>query len=80
MNIDLVHALFAVCWIAFIVFAGVFSYALVRWASYSIWPVKTITVNYYHNGELRECRKLDLTSEETLVRQLRRQSMENCDE
>lgn len=75
MNIDLVHAFFAACWIAFIAFAGVFSYAFFRWVSYSFFPIRTITVNYYHNGKLRESTKIDLTSKESLVRQLRKKDI-----
>jgi len=80
MNIDLVHAFFALCWIAFIAFAGVFSYAFFKWLIYSIWPLKTVTVNHYHNGTLIHSRKLDLSSDVPLVRQIKRQNRGNPDE
>ncbi|MBN5214096.1 MULTISPECIES: hypothetical protein [Serratia] len=80
MDTDLVHVFFAVCWIAFIVIAGVFSYAFFKWISYSIWPIKTVTVNHFHNGELMESRELDLTSKEFLVRQLKKKGVRDCDE
>jgi hypothetical protein len=72
MSIDLVHAFFAVCWIAIAAFTGLFTYALFRWSIALIWPVKTIKVNYFHNGQLVESKIIDLTSQEPLVRQLKR--------
>jgi len=70
MSTDLVHAFFALCWIVLIAFAGVFSYAFVRWVSFAIWPVRAITINHYHNGVLIESKKVDLKSNELLVAQL----------
>ncbi|OWG40685.1 hypothetical protein CCE24_25805 [Escherichia coli] len=80
MNTDLVHVVFALCWVAFICFVGAFSYTFFKWLIYNIWPLKTVTVNHYHNGILIESRTLDLSSEEPLVRQLKKLTRGKPDE
>ncbi|KTR47991.1 hypothetical protein NS303_12800 [Pantoea ananatis] len=77
MNFDLVHMFFAVCWIAMLFFTFVFFYVLVKWALFTIWPVKSIKINHFHNGRLLESRVVNLSSDEYFVRQLRGVSKES---
>ena len=76
MNTEIVHVFYAVCWVSILVFTFVFFYVLVKWIAFTIWPIKSIKINYYHDGNLLESRTINLSNDEYLVRQLRSVSRE----
>lgn len=76
MNTEIVHVFYAVCWVSILVFTFVFFYVLVKWIAFTVWPIKSIKINYYHDGSLLESRTINLSNDEYFVRQLRSASRE----
>lgn len=71
MSIEITDMLYIVSWLSFTVLASIFGYVSIRWVINLIWPVRYVTVNHFHDGELVASNKLDLESATPLVRQLK---------
>lgn len=71
MSIEFTDMLHILSWLSFTVLSSIFGYVSVRWLINLIWPVRYVTVNHFHNGELISSEKLDLESATPLVRQLK---------
>ncbi len=71
MSLDFISLIQLLSWVSFSVLASVFGYALVKWLLNIVWPVRYVTVNHFHNGELIDTAQVDLKSSTSLVKQLK---------
>lgn len=72
MSVDLIHYFQEVSWYLLTGMCIVFGYVITRWVLNTYFPERFMTINHYHNDKLVSSRKVDLKSEEPLVRQLRK--------